>query len=201
MEPENTDNTTEKKNKEGVYPKPPEEDFYGGNARPTALSRWIGVLKSNRIRYVLLTLGFIMAILFFASLRTGRNNHLTDADKKEHPPKPVYTAAEMDRAISASGNPVKKKSQGKSKRTGTKERKLATDIAVFIDEGGDFNFSPSGTRVYAISAVITHNPWELLDEMSALKHRILSGELHPHLNQDYLEKCLCHRFHASEDKL
>lgn len=50
-------------------------------------------------------------------------------------------------------------------------------LYVFIDEGGDFNFSPSGSRVYTISAVITHNPWELLDEMSGLKHRILSGEL------------------------
>lgn len=73
-------------------------------------------------------------------------------------------------------------------------------LYVFIDEGGDFNFSPSGSKVYTISAVITYSPWELLDEMSALRHRILSGELHPHLSQTYLEDCLCYRFHASEDQ-
>lgn len=73
-------------------------------------------------------------------------------------------------------------------------------LYVFIDEGGDFNFTPSGSRVYTISAVITLNPWELLDEISALRHRILSGELHSHLGQTYLERCLCHRFHASEDQ-
>ena len=73
-------------------------------------------------------------------------------------------------------------------------------LYVFIDEGGDFNFSPSGSKVYTITAVITHNPWELLDEISSLRHRILSGELHSNLGQVYLENCLCCKFHASEDK-
>lgn len=73
-------------------------------------------------------------------------------------------------------------------------------LYVYIDEGGDFNFSPSGSKVYTITAVITHAPWELLDEMSALRHRVLSSELHPQLGQDYLESCLCHKFHATEDK-
>lgn len=73
-------------------------------------------------------------------------------------------------------------------------------LYVYIDEGGDFNFSPSGSKVYSISAVITHNPWKHLDEISALHHRILSGELHPHLGQAYLENFLCHKFHASEDQ-
>ena len=73
-------------------------------------------------------------------------------------------------------------------------------LYVFIDEGGDFNFSPSGSRVYTISAVITHEPWELLDEIFALRLQILARELHPHLGQKYLEDCLCHRFHSSEDQ-
>lgn len=73
-------------------------------------------------------------------------------------------------------------------------------LYVFIDEGGDFNFSPSGSKMYTISATITHNPWELLDEVSQLRHNILAGERHNHLGQNYLENCLCHRFHASEDQ-
>lgn len=73
-------------------------------------------------------------------------------------------------------------------------------LYIYIDEGGDFNFSPSGSKVYTITAVITHAPWELLDEMSALRHRVISNELHPELGQKYLETCLCHKFHATEDK-
>ncbi len=73
-------------------------------------------------------------------------------------------------------------------------------LYIYIDEGGDFNFSPSGTKVYTITAIITHEPWGLLDEISKLRHLILSRELHSTLGQDYLDKFLCHRFHASEDK-
>lgn len=73
-------------------------------------------------------------------------------------------------------------------------------LFVFIDEGGDFNFTPTGSRVYTITAVITHNPCILSEEMSMLKHNILSGEIHSELGQEYLEKKLCHRFHACEDK-
>lgn len=73
-------------------------------------------------------------------------------------------------------------------------------LYVFIDEGGDFNFSPSGSKVYTISATITHCPWELLDDISQLRHTILAREAHSHLGQSYLEKYLCHRFHATEDQ-
>lgn len=73
-------------------------------------------------------------------------------------------------------------------------------LYVFIDEGGDFNFSPKGSRFYSMTAVITHCPWEYLDEIYALKHRILSKEIHSHVGMDYLENCLCHKFHCTEDK-
>lgn len=73
-------------------------------------------------------------------------------------------------------------------------------LYVFIDEGGDFNFSPSGSKVYTISATITHCPWELLDNVSQLKHTVLAQEIHSHLGQKYLEEHLCHCFHATEDQ-
>ncbi|MBI5954438.1 MAG: DUF3800 domain-containing protein [Chloroflexi bacterium] len=74
-------------------------------------------------------------------------------------------------------------------------------LYVYIDEGGDFNFSPSGTKVYTITAVITHVPWECLNDISQLRHSILSGVTHPGLlGPDYLERCLSVKFHASEDK-
>jgi hypothetical protein len=46
-------------------------------------------------------------------------------------------------------------------------------LYVFIDEGGDFNFSPSGSKFYTITATITDCPWELLDEVSTLNHHVL----------------------------
>ena len=73
-------------------------------------------------------------------------------------------------------------------------------LYVFIDESGDFNFTPSGSKFYTITAVITHSPWEKVDEISAKRHIILSGEELTDLGREYLEGFLCHAFHASEDK-
>lgn len=73
-------------------------------------------------------------------------------------------------------------------------------LYVFIDESGDFNFTPSGSKFYTITAVITHQPWEKIDEISFKRHSILSGEELNALSNEYLENFLCHAFHASEDR-
>jgi len=73
-------------------------------------------------------------------------------------------------------------------------------LYVFIDESGDFNFSPSGSKFYTFTAVITHEPSEKVEEITRVRHEILSGEILPDLGEDYLQGCLCHRFHATEDK-
>lgn len=73
-------------------------------------------------------------------------------------------------------------------------------LYVFIDESGDFNFSPSGTRFYTFTAIITHGPWEKIKEITEVKHKILSGEILPDLGEDYLQEFLCRQFHATEDK-
>ena len=72
-------------------------------------------------------------------------------------------------------------------------------LFVFIDEGGDFNFTPSGSKVYTITATISHCPWELLEEATQIRHLILAGELNKELGQEYLEIHLSEKFHASED--
>ena len=73
-------------------------------------------------------------------------------------------------------------------------------VYVFIDEGGDFNFSLKGSKFYTFTAVITYTPWEGVEETAALRYQILSGELLPGLNQQYLDKNLSRCFHATEDK-
>lgn len=73
-------------------------------------------------------------------------------------------------------------------------------LFVYIDEAGDFNFTPNGSKFYSITATITHCPWESLDDISKLRHGILGKEKHSQLGQEYLEDSLCHKFHASEDK-
>lgn len=73
-------------------------------------------------------------------------------------------------------------------------------LYVFIDESGNFDFSPKGPRHYSITAVITHAPWEFVDQVSRLYFEILAEETILGLEENYLEEKLCHRFHASEDK-
>ncbi len=73
-------------------------------------------------------------------------------------------------------------------------------LHIYIDESGDFNFSPSGSRFYTFTAVITHSPWLLNEEITKRRYSILSGEELLDLGTEYLEDCLCKGFHASEDK-
>jgi hypothetical protein len=86
--------------------------------------------------------------------------------------------------------------QGVIKRTMSNSNPLY----IFIDESGDFNFSPTGTKFYTITAVLTHLPSEFANEIILLRHEILSGSVLPGLGNTYLENMLCHHFHASEDK-
>jgi len=73
-------------------------------------------------------------------------------------------------------------------------------LYIFIDESGNFDFTLSGTRFFTLTAVITHTPWEKVEEITKVRHLILSGDLLPGLRIDYLEERLCHHFHATEDK-
>jgi hypothetical protein len=73
-------------------------------------------------------------------------------------------------------------------------------LYIFIDESGDFNFSVSGTKFYTITAAVTPCPWEGADDITRLKHQILSLSLFPDLPKEYLDKKLALRFHACEDK-
>ncbi len=73
-------------------------------------------------------------------------------------------------------------------------------LLVFIDESGDFNFSPSGSKFYTITALITHHPYECCQELTHKRFSILSRQELPSLGQNYLDMHLCHRFHACEDK-
>ena len=61
-------------------------------------------------------------------------------------------------------------------------------LFIFLDESGNFDFSPTGTRYFTITALSTANPDELALGLYRLKHEvILAGE-----PVEY--------FHASEDR-
>ncbi len=62
-----------------------------------------------------------------------------------------------------------------------------TTLFVFIDESGNFDFSPKGPRHFVMSAVATNNPVDVSNSMHRLKYQLLAeGQNIPH-------------FHASED--
>ena len=47
-------------------------------------------------------------------------------------------------------------------------------LYVFIDESGNFDFSPKGTRHFVMSAVYTTRPEQSAHQMSSLKYQLLS---------------------------
>ena len=47
-------------------------------------------------------------------------------------------------------------------------------LYVFIDESGNFDFSPNGTRHFVMSAVYTTRPEQSAHQMSSLKYQLLS---------------------------
>ncbi len=61
-------------------------------------------------------------------------------------------------------------------------------LYIFIDESGDFNFSPSGSKYFILTCVSTIKPLEKRDIFSDLKYKLLREGF----NQEY--------FHATEDK-
>lgn len=73
-------------------------------------------------------------------------------------------------------------------------------LYVFIDESGDFVFTPKGSKYFVITAIITHNPNEALEQLTQLKSNLLTGEIFPELSQSYREENICNGFHATEDK-
>ena len=73
-------------------------------------------------------------------------------------------------------------------------------LHIFVDESGDFNFSPNGTRYYTITAIATFCPKEKEIELAQLRQNILTGKLCQGLDNLYLKKKLSRMFHATEDK-
>lgn len=64
----------------------------------------------------------------------------------------------------------------------------------YFDEAGDFNFSPTGSAFYLYTALVTHDPFPLCEDLLKAKYSlVMSGKpfSKSHRNNDY--------FHASED--
>ncbi len=73
-------------------------------------------------------------------------------------------------------------------------------LFLYIDEGGNFDFSPTGTRYYTLTGVVTHNSSILCSELNDKRNSILAGQELVGLGNIYLEESLSRKFHASEDK-
>ena len=73
-------------------------------------------------------------------------------------------------------------------RCESQEMTSQTDLFIFIDESGNFDFSPSGTSHFVLGGIATLNPTSSATDLISLKYRLLSG------GSDVPE------FHASENR-
>ena len=61
-------------------------------------------------------------------------------------------------------------------------------LYIFLDEGGNFDFSKNGTKYFTITSVTITRPWKFDEPLSLLKHKLLETGL----DIEY--------FHASDDR-
>ena len=61
-------------------------------------------------------------------------------------------------------------------------------LYIFLDEGGNFDFSPKGTKYFTISSVSIVRPFDFYTSLTSLKYDLIENGL----NLEY--------FHAAEDK-
>lgn len=61
-------------------------------------------------------------------------------------------------------------------------------LYIFLDEGGDFNFSPTGTKFYTLTSIVKIRPFIVSEKLHGLKYDLME------------EGIEIQKFHASEDK-
>ena len=65
---------------------------------------------------------------------------------------------------------------------------------IYLDESGDFNFSPTGTKYFILTCMVTTDPSCLPRELLPIKYECVSGKI-PHRIKDHKFQ----RFHATDD--
>lgn len=50
---------------------------------------------------------------------------------------------------------------------------MAERAYIFIDESGDFNFSPRGTKYFSLTSVATRRPFEFVSSLDTLKNNLI----------------------------
>lgn len=68
------------------------------------------------------------------------------------------------------------------------KKQQSKPLYLFIDESGNFDFTPKGTKYFILSCFVTFNPITKRGELVRLRYKLLSGGV----DQEY--------FHATEDK-
>jgi len=50
---------------------------------------------------------------------------------------------------------------------------MARNAYIFIDESGDFNFSPRGTTYFTLSSITAMRPFTFVSKLDTLKHDLM----------------------------
>jgi len=65
---------------------------------------------------------------------------------------------------------------------------------IYLDESGDFNFSPTGTKYFVLTCMVTTNPSCLPRELLPVKYECVSGKIPRRIKEHKFQ-----RFHATDD--
>ena len=65
---------------------------------------------------------------------------------------------------------------------------------IYLDESGDFNFSPTGTKYFVLTCMVTADPSCLPRELLPIKYECISGKIPSRIKERKFQ-----RFHATDD--
>lgn len=71
---------------------------------------------------------------------------------------------------------------------------MGTSYYMYLDEAGNFDFSPKGSKHFIMTCVVMNRPFGHVQELSAVKYDCLEDGIDPKKCKD------AHKFHAAEDK-
>lgn len=74
------------------------------------------------------------------------------------------------------------------------ETPRAKKLYLYLDEAGNFDFSPRGSKFFIMTCTVSSRPFGHIAELAELKYDCLEEGLDPKRHKD------SHRFHATEDK-
>lgn len=75
--------------------------------------------------------------------------------------------------------------------TNSSDPEISPTLYIFLDEGGNFDFSPIGSKYFTLTSVSKYRPFKLHTELDTYKYDLIEHRIKPRIEMEY--------FHCAQD--